>query len=59
MMGGLLNFLFVLERLVKKFMTLALKLCCLGEAQRLCAAQRGRDFEPPDLERGIHFRGVF
>ena len=26
---------------------------------RVCAAQRGRDFEPPDLERGIHFRGVF
>ena len=24
-----------------------------------CAAQRGRDFEAPDLERGIHFRGVF
>ena len=26
---------------------------------RVCAAQLGRDFEPPDLERGIHFRGVF
>ena len=26
---------------------------------RVCAAQRGRDFEGPDLERGIHFRGVF
>ena len=26
---------------------------------RGCAAQRGRDFEAPDLERGIHFRGVF
>ena len=25
----------------------------------VCAAQRGRDFEAPDLERGIHFRGVF
>ena len=25
---------------------------------RVCAAQRGRDFEGPDLERGIHFRGV-
>ena len=23
---------------------------------RVCAAQRGRDFEAPDLERGIHFR---
>ena len=23
------------------------------------AAQRGRDFEAPDLERGIHFGGVF
>ena len=23
-----------------------------------CAAQRARDFEAPDLERGIHFRGV-
>ena len=23
------------------------------------AAQRGRDFEAPDLEWGIHFRGVF
>ena len=22
------------------------------------AAQRGRDFEAPDSERGIHFRGV-
>ena len=26
---------------------------------RVCAAQRRRDFEAPDLERGIHFRGVF
>ena len=26
---------------------------------RVCAAQRGRDFEAPDLERGIHFIGVF
>ena len=26
---------------------------------RLCVAQRGNDFEAPDLERGIHFRGVF
>ena len=26
---------------------------------RVCAAQRGRDFEAPDLERGIHFSGVF
>ena len=26
---------------------------------RVCAAQRGRDFEAPHLERGIHFRGVF
>ena len=26
---------------------------------RVCAVQRGRDFEAPDLERGIHFRGVF
>ena len=26
---------------------------------RVCAAQRGRDFEAPDLERGINFRGVF
>ena len=26
---------------------------------RVCAAQRGRAFEAPDLERGIHFRGVF
>ena len=26
---------------------------------RVCAAQRGRDFEAADLERGIHFRGVF
>ena len=25
----------------------------------LCAAQRGHDFEAPDLEWGIHFRGVF
>ena len=25
---------------------------------RVCAAQRGRDFEAPDLELGIHFRGV-
>ena len=25
----------------------------------VCAAQRGRDFEAPDLERGIHFRGIF
>ena len=26
---------------------------------QLCAAQRGCDFEAPDLKRGIHFRGVF
>ena len=26
---------------------------------RVCAAQRCRDFEAPDLERGIHLRGVF
>ena len=26
---------------------------------RVCAAQRGRDFEAPDLERGTHFRGDF
>ena len=26
---------------------------------RVCAAQRGRDFEAPDLEQGIYFRGVF
>ena len=26
---------------------------------RICATQRGRDFEAPDLERGSHFRGVF
>ena len=26
---------------------------------RVFVAQRGRDFEAPDLERGIHFRGVF
>ena len=26
---------------------------------QICAPQRGRDFEALDLERGIHFRGVF
>ena len=26
--------------------------------RRVCAAQQGRDFEAPDLERGIHCRGV-
>ena len=26
---------------------------------RVCAAQRGRDFEAPDLERGIYFRSIF
>ena len=26
---------------------------------RVRAAQRGRDFKAPDLERGIHFRGGF
>ena len=25
----------------------------------VCAAQRGRDFKAPGLERGIHFRGIF
>ena len=25
----------------------------------VCAAQQGCDFEAPDLEQGIHFRGVF
>ena len=26
---------------------------------QVCAAQQGCDFEAPDLEWGIHFRGVF
>ena len=26
---------------------------------RVCAAQRGCDFEAPDLEPSIHFKGVF
>ena len=26
---------------------------------RVCAAQQGRDFDTPDLERGTHFTGVF
>ena len=26
---------------------------------RICAAQWGRDFEAPDSEQGIYFRGVF
>ena len=26
---------------------------------RVCASQRGRGFEAPDLERGIHVGGVF
>ena len=26
---------------------------------RVFAAQRGSGFEAPDLERGIHFRGIF
>ena len=26
---------------------------------RVCAAQRDRDFEAPDLEWGIYFRGTF
>ena len=26
---------------------------------QVCAAQQGFDFEAPDLEWGIHFRGVF
>ena len=26
---------------------------------KVCAAQQGFDFEAPDLEWGIHFRGVF
>ena len=26
---------------------------------QVCAAQWGHDFEALDLERGIHFRGVF
>ena len=26
---------------------------------QVCAAQRNRDFEAPDLERGIHFRGLY
>ena len=26
---------------------------------QVCAAKRGCDFEAHDLERGIHFRGVF
>ena len=26
---------------------------------QVCAAQRGRVFEAPGLERGIHFRGDF
>ena len=26
---------------------------------RVCAAQRGREFKAPNLERGILFRGIF
>ena len=26
---------------------------------RVCTTQQGRDFKAPDLEQGIHFRGVF
>ena len=26
---------------------------------QVCAAHLGCDFEAPDLERGIHFKGVF
>ena len=26
---------------------------------RVCAAEGGREFEAPGLERGIHFRRVF
>ena len=26
---------------------------------RVCAAQWGCDFEAPDIERGIHLRGIF
>ena len=26
---------------------------------RVCVTQWGRDFEAPELERGIHFRGIF
>ena len=45
-----------------------ISLCCVPEGGggyshtlpiRVCATQRGRDFEAPDLERGIHFRGIF
>ena len=25
----------------------------------VCAAQQDRDFEAPDLEQGIYFRGIF
>ena len=32
---------------------------CHTLPMRVCAAQRGRDLEAPDLQRGIHFRGVF
>ena len=44
-----------------------ISLCCVPEGGgvlptlpiRVCVTQRGRDFEAPDLERGIHFRGIF
>ena len=26
---------------------------------RVCAVKRGRDFDAPDLEPGIHFRDMF
>ena len=51
----------------KKFFLLLYKSRCLAGGGgyshalpiQVCAAQRGHDFEAPDLERGIHFRGVF
>ena len=46
-----------------KLMTLSVEFARGGYSHTLpiwvCAPQRGRDFEAPDLEWGIHFRGVF
>ena len=55
------------KNVLPKFIKLCMETPCLcpggGYSHtlpiRVCAAQRGRDFEAPGLERGIHFKGVF
>ena len=56
-------FTFSIKRRITKFHFIVVQSTPQGYSHtlpiRVCAVQRGRDFEAPGLERGIHFRDVF